>query len=206
MGAPLAVCLKNKKTGEEQIFGSMAQACDWLNRSKTYLKYKIMFDDGFSVTNRNNEEFDLTITGIGKRRDAVEKEIRPKDQRFNAHQYPPQLCVRCARATGFCPWSQRLEPVNGWEAETVRILFDGSVNYLIKRCPLFMEDAKTIEGRREQRKLLYRELEDEIEKEKSGKAGTSAPASAGQGTELRDAAKAMAEAAARTFNPEGHGE
>lgn len=50
-----------------------------------------------------------------------------------------QLCWTCQRATGFCSWSARLKPVEGWNAKKV-VLGDGNITYKIKACPLYLPD------------------------------------------------------------------
>lgn len=198
MSAPMAVSLTSLKNGEQFIFGSISQACDFLHRSKTYVKYK-MFEEGtLIVLNSDNEGYELEVIGIGRRRDSVEKPIRKKDGGINAHQYPQQLCVSCARACGFCSWSQKLEPVEGWEARAVRVAFDGSKNWLIEKCPLYIRDAPTVQGRRRQRETLIKELENEAGTNICRKAGPAASAAACKESVLvRAAAQALAEAAAR---------
>lgn len=192
---PLAVSLTRRKTGEEKIFGSMAQACDWLRRSKTYLKYMVCEGGTCIVKNKDNEEFEARIVGFGTRRDWTEKAEPQAKKRSRPVYYPEQqLCTTCARASGFCIWSQCLEPVPGWEAEPARMQIDGSVNWSVRNCPLYIRDAKTVEGRREQRKQLLEEFDHEKEKRKAGPSEASA---AGKGYAIRAAAQAMAKAAER---------
>lgn len=49
----------------------------------------------------------------------------------------PTLCWDCANALGFCNWSQRLEPVEGWDAQWV----PDKETYHVSDCPLFIRDA-----------------------------------------------------------------
>ena len=53
-----------------------------------------------------------------------------------------QLCWRCKRATGNCPWSATREFIDGWKAKPITIK-DGNLKvntYHIKECPLFDEE------------------------------------------------------------------
>ena len=170
MAAPKAIKLISTKTGEEQIFGSISQACDFLCRSKTYITWRMFGEEeALTVTSESGEEYIFEVLGMGKRKDAVEPVIRRKNGALNQWQYPQQICWGCARASGFCDWSRKLKPIEGWEARAVRSSYDGQKNYLISKCPLFVPDAKTPEERREQRKALYKELEEVLERE--GDAG-----------------------------------
>jgi hypothetical protein len=54
------------------------------------------------------------------------------------------LCWQCKRAYGLCSWSDRFEPVKGWEAEPT-IIMGGKRepkvdSYDVKKCPLFIQD------------------------------------------------------------------
>lgn len=52
-----------------------------------------------------------------------------------------QLCCYCRYATGGCSWSDKFEPVRGWDAEPT-IIKDSEIgdipSYEIKHCPQFM--------------------------------------------------------------------
>ena len=64
----------------------------------------------------------------------------------------PSLCWSCANCVPDCkgrgcPWSERFEPVPGWEAEPTRIVsyFEAGKphivdSYHVKKCPMFKED------------------------------------------------------------------
>ena len=62
-------------------------------------------------------------------------------------EHSGQPCWSCQNATGGCPWSDRLEPVPGWDAKPVRrptgtshekrVIMD---TYAIKSCPMYLED------------------------------------------------------------------
>lgn len=58
------------------------------------------------------------------------------------------LCWKCKNATGFCPWSQNFEPVEGWKAEATIIKESQCVeieSYNILECPLFEADERSAE-------------------------------------------------------------
>lgn len=51
------------------------------------------------------------------------------------------LCWFCERACGGCSWSDKLEPVAGWNAEKTKILITKGTNidsFIVKDCPLFI--------------------------------------------------------------------
>lgn len=57
-----------------------------------------------------------------------------------------QLCWSCAKACGGCPWSDRFEPVQGWDAESCRRVYrDAAVgtryidSYTIRECPEYVK-------------------------------------------------------------------
>lgn len=56
-----------------------------------------------------------------------------------------QLCWKCQRACGGCPWSRELKPVKGWKAKLTTIRSNGIKeynSYRIIECPLFVEDER----------------------------------------------------------------
>lgn len=55
------------------------------------------------------------------------------------------ICWDCKKATGRCSWSEKLEPVKGWNAEpTVRHEFHEREmrSFLVRACPEFEADAR----------------------------------------------------------------
>lgn len=48
------------------------------------------------------------------------------------------LCWNCARAVGYCSWSQFFEPVKGWVAEK-NTEHDSAESYAVMACPLFLK-------------------------------------------------------------------
>ena len=200
MSIPVAVKLTSVKTGEEHIFGSIAQAAEFLKRSKCYFDWRIKEKGSYHVTGTWGEEFVMEKIGLGKRRDYGYKTEHPR-KRPNplppCCQMVPQLCISCARAVCFCSWSARLEPVPGWDAVETKNGSDGGTSFLILACPEYIKDAPTPEGRMMQRKMLMEELENENRKEgKPRTAGYTASAPACKRCDPRTIAQALAEAAA----------
>ena len=172
MSAPQAVELTNIKTGEKHYFWSHAVACDFLGRSTAYMKRKIITADGTTiVSDANGEEFYCEEVGPGQRRDGVDKEGNKRKGAPPEIRYPfnYQLCTSCARAVGFCSWSDHLEPVEGWTAEPSVIknhskhdtdkdtVITETHGFRVMDCPLYICDGKTVEEQREQRKMLWEE-------------------------------------------------
>ena len=200
MSIPVAIKLTSVKTGEEHTFGSIAQAAEWLQRSKCYFDWRIKEKNSDHVTGAWGEEFVMEKIGLGKRRDYYFKTDHPK-KRPNplppCCQMVPQLCIHCARAVGFCLWSAWLEPVPGWDAVETKNGSDGVTSYRIKACPEYIQDAPTPEGRMMQRKMLMEELEHENRREgKPRAAGCAASAPACKRCDPRAIAQALAEAVA----------
>lgn len=59
------------------------------------------------------------------------------------------LCWDCEKALGYCPWSERFDPVPGWNATPTKIpLYDGNGGYmdsfLVHECPMFVPDCKGV--------------------------------------------------------------
>jgi len=165
---PVAVTMTKRDTGEEFFFWNYTIACEFLHRSVTYMKIKacdVPFNEEIFVTNKWNEEFILKKVGHGRRRDAVahlqpkkENKHIPEEERYKIQH---QLCTSCARAVGFCSWSKRLEPVEGWDATPTNIKAVSNntayTSYRIKACPLYIQDGKTKEEQRQQRQMLLEE-------------------------------------------------
>ena len=184
MATPTGICLKEVETGNFKTFGSIALAAEFLGRSKWYINQRtlIMAQDniqGLIVEGKDRKKYYLSTFNGGKRRDAKKKHKPPKPKiQWQFEEYEirhlnnqsSQLCTRCARASGFCEWSKRLQPVEGWDAIPTIVKHQqrngsGKVvsveveSYHIKGCPLYMEDGKTVEERRKQRKMLLKEME-----------------------------------------------
>lgn len=183
MSIPTAIKLIALDTGEEYIFGSIAQACDFLQRSNQYIRTGIYDNPQKIVSNYHKRKFSIEVLGIGNRRDSVSdpnRKRKPKlpvefdeDGEIIRHNEKKQLCWDCARTSGFCSWSQELKPVEGWEAKPtmIRHMSRGGCennslyitnSYMVTSCPLFVKDGKTKEERREQRAKLMEELQSGI--------------------------------------------
>lgn len=55
------------------------------------------------------------------------------------------ICIDCKKACGGCPWSEKFEPVPGWEAQKVSLNVGDRrfiETYSITACPLFDKDEK----------------------------------------------------------------
>ena len=182
MSTPTAIKLTALDTGEEFIFGSISQACDFLQRSKQYIRAGIYDNPQKIVSNYYKRKFTLEVLGIGMRKNAVldpNYKRKPKvpiewDENGDLirHNEKRQLCWDCARAAGFCKWSKELKPVDGWDAKPtmIRHMSRGGTrqeeeritnSYMVKACPLYINDCKSSEERKEQRRMLMEELESE---------------------------------------------
>ena len=193
MSVPLAIRITSKDTGEQFVFSSLQQGNEFLGRSKGYLQNRIREQGRMSGENLDGEEFDIEILGKGLRRD-----LQPGQTPRNAPGiYVATLCWKCARASGFCRWSKELKPMTGWEASGTQISNHNSEceSFFVENCPAFMQDGKTIEERKAQRKTLEEEQEREEERKKRT-AGRPAASAARKRAGLRAAAQAMAAAAA----------
>lgn len=63
----------------------------------------------------------------------------------------PTLCWDCAKAVGYCDWSEEFKPVKGWTAEKTEIKVQSGANiksYVVTACPLFERDAYNMGQRR----------------------------------------------------------
>lgn len=81
-----------------------------------------------------------TLREIVKQR-GVWRESRPRRQQVSKEK-SQQLCWDCAKATGRCSWSRRLEPVPGWTAMKVkRLSHTGEIveGTQITACPEFVK-------------------------------------------------------------------
>ena len=174
MSTPKAIRLTSLETGIATDLCSVAVACDFLHRSGGYLKWKMFGDDPCIVTSKEGESFNLEVIGVGQRRDHVpEGEKRPKrvigphpeDDYFKNQKV--QLCTYCARAVGFCSWSQSLTPIEGWEAKRTVLGHGTGCSWKVIKCPLYIQDASTKESRRIQRQMLLEERRNNFELQRS---------------------------------------
>ena len=57
-------------------------------------------------------------------------------------KFQQTLCWDCARATGNCPWADRLVPVKGWKAIKIQPTATKPYgSYIVLDCPGFIRDA-----------------------------------------------------------------
>lgn len=73
----------------------------------------------------------------------VKRNKQPKQRKVVEKDCLPQLCWKCAKATGKCSWSKNLTPVEGWTAKLVlRVNWDGEMgtNWAISKCPEFEKE------------------------------------------------------------------
>ena len=179
MSVPRAILLTDLETGEEIRIGSLMAASDFLGRSKQYVKVRMYRpeEDQTAESMITGAKYKLTILGDGERRDAIKDPEKRKKKRkpveivdgcevrsINGRSF--QLCNDCARSVGFCSWSKRLDPVEGWTAvpTVVKINRRGKNKheyemdtYHITECPLFIQEGETVEERRKQRQMLKEE-------------------------------------------------
>lgn len=142
MGRKLMVRLTSCVDGKRYEFDSYTDAGRFLHRSHAYLNV-CRRENRVPSNLKTGETFKYEILGF-----VIHK------NRIRAKATSPQLCNKCARAGGFCSWSENLTPVKGWEAEE-SVDADGNFfTWHILGCPLYMEEAKTVDGRKEQRRLL----------------------------------------------------
>lgn len=171
MATPWVISLTDVETGRFQTFASLIKASEFLGHSKQYLKSRLADEkrskSAFSV---DGKEYKVRIESIGRKKPVHKK--KPEVQYvFDGYEirhlnnHSSQLCTECARAVGFCEWSKHLKPVEGWEAVPTMIKHmnkRSSTNteilvtdsYRVISCPMFIEEGKTVEERREQRKML----------------------------------------------------
>jgi len=174
MSTPKAIRLTSMETGISTDLCSVAVACDFLHRSGGYLKWKMFDDEPIIVSSKEGEKFNLEVIGVGQRRDHVSDEQRKKRKCIGPHpedeyfkNMKNQLCTTCARAVGFCDWSAWLKPVEGWEVKPTVLGHATGSSYKVIRCPLYILDAETKEGRRMQRQMLLEERRNKLELQRS---------------------------------------
>lgn len=54
------------------------------------------------------------------------------------------LCCSCNTSSPECPWKDKYNPVDGWEAEETRLCGVGGLvkSYFVKECPLYKADER----------------------------------------------------------------
>lgn len=174
MPIPRAMLLIDVKTGKEYNFKNIAEAQEFLERSKHYLNYYIYSARSDVVTDLDGREYYFKVIGDGQRRDAKPERAKGPKSPNGLHNLSTQLCWTCARCVGFCPWSKRLEPVEGWTAKCTILHHSNAeqkfetASYYIIACPLFLKEAETAIERKRQREMLMKEEENEKETNRGG--------------------------------------
>lgn len=167
------VCLTDVQTGEEKIFKSTVKASEYLKRSKMYIKVRLGRANKVAY-GIDGKEYKITVLSVEKVTSKPKKPKDPANAKYAGYK-PATLCYECARSVSFCPWSKRGEAVEGWNAVPTKLKNGQSRNgsgqvvpesvvdsYHVIDCPLFIQEGKTVEERRAQRKML-------IEEAKNGK-------------------------------------
>ena len=174
MPIPRALFLIEVKTGREHYFHNIAEAYEFLKRSKSYLNYYLYSDRSDVVCDIDGKEYYFQVIGPGQRRDAKPERAKGPKSPNGLHNLSMQLCWSCARCVGFCPWSKRLEPVEGWTAKCTTLHHSNAeqkfetASYYITACPLFLKEAETAIERKRQREMLMKEEENEKETNRGG--------------------------------------
>ena len=118
--------LTNLQTGEQHKFFQMIDVEAFLNKSRTYVRNSVK--NGFNVNDGKGNKYDIFV---------ISKNNLPYKP-----GYQPQLCWSCGNAYGGCEWTDRFEPVPGWDA-TQTLLDQGAErmvrSYCIKSCPKYVK-------------------------------------------------------------------
>ena len=138
------VRLTSPSTGKHWDFNSFTEATEFLKRRKSYIHF--CTNHNVKITHaETKEEFICEITGVGF-------------PRVNQKTYRAQLCNDCARASGLCPWSKNLTPVDGWDVVETEDESGQFYTYSVLSCPMYVKDAPTPMERKRQRILLLEEV------------------------------------------------
>lgn len=155
------ITLVSKLTGQRFDFRTMREANSFLGRGIAYINN--MQKCGLDPSDANTGEYFYVIK--------TKVEGTPHSGSQYKNTQTGQLCTTCARASGFCSWSQELIPVEGWHAKPTMIKHMNNKgdnveektaytnSYRIYACPLYIQDGKTPLERKIQRMLLMEELE-----------------------------------------------
>ena len=156
----VGICLTSLDTGEAMWFGSLFDATDWLGRSSGYINYCIKHDavaTNFNTGERFKCSRDTPIEHKVKLMPIIHHDISG----FNLMlMLQKSICNNCARSVGFCSWSSKLKPVEGWEAVQSFDVDGNPYSYCVRKCPLYMADGETARERKKQRKQLLKEMEE----------------------------------------------
>lgn len=116
--------LVSRTTGKSQRFPSETAAALWLGRTEDYIAARRK-RDSVAYNKGRTESFKIVMDGM-------EIFIPPRNG---------QLCTYCGKYAKGCEWSEKFEPVPGWEAEPTIINQKGKPvhSYKITGCPKFEE-------------------------------------------------------------------
>ena len=158
------VVLTSVETGRFYTFRSLRQASEFLGRSELYVKSRISEKSTVEIlTSKHGLNYTAKMTEVAEvaPRPVEEKKRTEGHTEQMYHNHKTQLCQACARAVGFCEWSSKLEPVEGWEAVQSFDVDGNPYSYCVRKCPLYMADGETARERKKQRKQLLEEKENE---------------------------------------------
>ena len=116
--------LVSRSNGRSKRFPSETAAAEWLGWTQDYIAYRKKRDS--IVYKKDGTESFKVVT------DGMEIFLSPRNG---------QLCTYCEKYAKGCEWSERFEPVPGWEAVPTIINQKGKPihSYRIIRCPKFVE-------------------------------------------------------------------
>lgn len=122
--------LTSKETGKKYTFKSSRDASKFLGYSRSYVTAAIMYDRPLKHK-YTGEKFTIEYVKVRYSSQGNGSGSRP-------HIQPCSLCVNFA---GGCEWSERFEPVEGWEAEPTVIGRDSYPihSYRITYCPKYQK-------------------------------------------------------------------
>lgn len=118
--------LMDLDTGEQFEFDKMFDVEEFTGRSKTYIR--ACANNGTNLYDKQKNRYDVLI-------------MTNRKQPYRKYE-EPQLCCSCKNFAFGCEWSERFEPVPGWEAVgTVLSSSEGRYvkSYHITKCPKFAE-------------------------------------------------------------------
>ena len=118
--------LMDLDTGEQFEFDKMFDVEEFTGRSKTYIR--ACANNGTNLYDKQKNRYDVLI-------------MTNRKQQYRKYE-EPQLCCSCNNFAFGCEWSERFEPVPGWEAvDTVLSSSEGRYvkSYHITKCPKFAE-------------------------------------------------------------------
>ena len=157
----VGICLTSLSTGDSRWFGSLYDATAWLGRSAGYINYCIKHD-AIATNYETGEGFKCSREAPIEHKVKLMPVIHQNITGLNLmSMLQKSICNNCARSVGFCSWSSKLDPVDGWDAVQSYDTEGMPYSYCVRKCPLYMADGETEKERKEQRKMLMEELENE---------------------------------------------